>query len=81
MSLGTLLIVVLVVLAVVLVAGLVVATRVKRRIDTDKPVAVRVRRTITVSPACIAPPAGPRANSSSGTFGNTIPRRRRPIPS
>ena len=53
MSLGTLLIVVLVVLAVVLVAGLVVATRVKRRIDTDKPVAVRVKRTIKVSPACI----------------------------
>jgi hypothetical protein len=53
MSLGTLLIVVLIVLAVVLVGGFVAATRVKRRIDTDKPVAVRAKKTITVSPACV----------------------------
>ena len=53
MSLGTLLIVVLVVLAVVLVAGFVAATRVKRRIDADKPVAARVKRTVKVSPACV----------------------------
>ena len=53
MSLGTLLIVVLIVLAVVLVGGFVAATRVKRRIDTDKPVAVRAKKTIKVSPACV----------------------------
>jgi hypothetical protein len=53
MSLGTLLIVVLIVLAFLLVAGFVVATRVKRRIDTEKLVEVRVKRTVKVSPACV----------------------------
>jgi len=41
-----------VVLAVVLVPACC-GHPVKRRIDTDKPVAVRVKRTIKVSPACI----------------------------
>lgn len=53
MSLGTLLIVVLIVLAFLLVAGFVVATRVKRRIDTEKLVEVRVKRTVKVSLACV----------------------------
>jgi hypothetical protein len=53
MSLGTLLIVVLIVLAVLLVGGFAAATRVKRRIDHDKPVAVRVKRTVKVTPACV----------------------------
>ena len=53
MSLGALLIVVLIVLAVLLVVGFAAATRVKRRIDTDKPVAVRVTRTVKVTSACV----------------------------
>jgi hypothetical protein len=53
MTLGSLLIVVIVVLAILLVAGFMAATRVKRRIDSDKIVAVRAKRTVKVSTGCV----------------------------
>ena len=53
MTLGSLLIVVVIILAILLVAGFVTATRVKRKIDSDKIVAVRAKRTVKVSAGCV----------------------------